>query len=274
MKKTFIIILLAAIGFGSRAQNTKSYSLFKPVPKENLREMETDRPDVTESPQTIDAGHFQYETDLFRLERQRYDDVKNDTYFINKANLKLGITNSTAIQLVVESFVLNKKKSGDVPAETNRGLGDLTLRIKQNLLGNDDGNFAIALLPYVKFPTSHADEESAYEGGFILPMALKVGSDWKLGMQLEADRLQDNEGKGHHNELLQTFTVSHPIIKKLDGVGETYYTYDLKEKHWSNYLNFALQYELAKDIKFDAGVNYGVQHEADKSYFLGFSVRL
>jgi hypothetical protein len=30
----------------------------------SLREMSTDRPDKTESPYTVDAGHFQFEADL------------------------------------------------------------------------------------------------------------------------------------------------------------------------------------------------------------------
>ena len=34
------------------------YHLFNPVPREYLRGMNTDRPDQTESPYTVDAGHF------------------------------------------------------------------------------------------------------------------------------------------------------------------------------------------------------------------------
>ena len=37
-----------------------------------MREMSTDRPDKTESPYTVDAGHFQIEWDLFNFERDIY----------------------------------------------------------------------------------------------------------------------------------------------------------------------------------------------------------
>lgn len=45
---------------GARVPPDKSgYSLFKPTPRQFMRELTTDRPDQTESPYTVDAGHFQ-----------------------------------------------------------------------------------------------------------------------------------------------------------------------------------------------------------------------
>jgi hypothetical protein len=259
-----------------KAQEKKSisYNLFHPVPKTALREMETDRPDVTESPITVDAGHFQYEGDLFRLERERSENTVTDSYLLNQANLKIGLTNSTAAQLVVQSFSYQSERSlGDGTMERSHGFGDLTLRIKQNLLGNDKGRFAIALLPYVKFPTSHAKKER-YEWGLILPMSLELPGKWKLGMQLEADRLQDSEGPGLHTQLLESLTIGHEIVKHLEGIAETYYTYDISQHHFNNFVNAALQLEVAKDVKLDGGLNYGLQRDAMKSYFLGLSFRL
>src|SRR5688572_5942243 len=37
------------------------YHLFNPTPRAQMREMSTDRPDQTESPYTVDAGHVQVE---------------------------------------------------------------------------------------------------------------------------------------------------------------------------------------------------------------------
>ncbi|CAH0276921.1 hypothetical protein SRABI27_03660 [Pedobacter sp. Bi27] len=269
-----ILALLSVVNIGAFGQQKTCYHLFRPVPGDSLREMETDRPDVTESPQTIDAGHFQFETDLVRFQRENRNAGRSDEYLFNLANIKLGLTNSTAIQLTFESFVVKKDFNTESSFDRNSGSGDLTLRLKQNLLGNDKGKFAIALLPYVKFPTSRADRESQYEGGIIIPMSIKFGNDWKLGFQVEADRLQEEEGSGHHNQILQTLTVSHPLTKKLDGIIETYYTYEFKDNHLKNFLNAALQYELSKDLLIDGGLNYGVQHDARKSYFVGLSFRL
>lgn len=274
MKKFLLLSAIFLVSVSTlQAQEKEVYNLFHPVPKEKLREMETDRPNITESPITTDAGHLQVETDLFRLEKTHEEGSLQTTKLFNQANLKLGISGSTAIQMVVQSYI-SQKESKDGQSERSNGFGDLTLRIKQNLLGNDKGDFAVALLPYLKFPTASALPDDRYEGGVIVPMSLKLGGEWKLGMQVELDRLQNEGGEGHHTQLLESLTASHPLLKKLDAVAETYYTYDIQAHQWNNFLNAALQLEVAKDIKIDGGLNYGIQHEAMGSYFLGLSFRL
>jgi len=266
----FTLLFIASNVFSQQ----RAYSLFHPVPSALMRDMETDRPDVTESPFTVDAGHFQYETDLLRLEKERGDLTASRTLLINQANLKIGITQSTAIQIGFQTYGRQQETdllSGEKSSKS--GFGDITLRIKQNLAGNDHGNFAIALLPYVKFPTAKFSGDSRYEGGLILPMQLKLHGDWKLGFQLEADRLQDTDADAMHTEFLQTLTISHELFKHMDGIAETYYTYDFKAHQWANFLNASVQLEVAKDVKLDAGLNYGLQHHAAKNYFLGTSFR-
>ncbi|WP_294246491.1 transporter [uncultured Chryseobacterium sp.] len=251
------------------------YSLFNPVPKDKMREMETDRPDVTESPYTVDAGHFQYEADLVNFIREQSETRDIRTVLINHANIKIGITGSTGIQIGFETYGIQKETglvSGDTT--TSRGFGDVSLRIKQNLTGNDGGNFVMAVLPYIKFPTSVYDGESRLEGGLIVPMLYKLPGEWKLGFQVELDRLKDQDQPAMHTEFLQTLTISHPLVKGMEGIAETYYTYDFKAHHFSNFLNAAIQMEVAKDFKVDAGLNYGLQHDAEKHYFIGASYRL
>ena len=41
-----------------------------------------------------------------------------------------------------------------------------------------------------------------------------------------------------------------------------------------NYLNAAVQVDIMEDFKLDAGVNYGLQHDAQRSCFIGASFRL
>lgn len=269
------IYIVALLPFSLLAQQKQSYSIFNPRPASQMRDMETDRPDVTESPFTVDAGHFQYETDLVRFKTERSEDSKQNTTAFNKANLKIGITNSTALQIGFESFNLQRETDLLTNEKTKtHGIGDLTVRVKQNLIGNDGGDFAMALLPYIKFPTAKYTDDSKYEGGLILPMQLKLPGEWKIGMQVEADRLKDDDIAAMHTEFLQSLTVSHETIKNLDGIAETYYTYDFKKHHWSNFLNAALQLSVGENFKLDAGFNYGIQHDAERNYFIGTSFRL
>jgi hypothetical protein len=270
--KLILLMLLPTALFG---QQIKHYSLFKPVPKDSMRDMETDRPDFTESPFTVDAGHFQYEADFFRLRTQKDASSKQETMFFHQANLMLGLTGSTTIQLNVESYVRQSEKDlATGVREISKGFGDLTLRIKQNLLGNDHGNFAFALMPYVKFPTGKYEEEDRYEVGLIVPMSLKLPHEWKLGMEVETERLKDDEINALHTQFSQSLTISHEIFKHLDGIGETYYSYNFKKHEWSNFLNGAIQLEVSKNFKLDAGVNYGIQTSTENNYFIGAAFRI
>lgn len=266
------LILFPLNGYGQKAEH--HYSLFDPVPGVEMREMQTDRPDVTESPFTVDAGHFQFETDLVRMVKERTMSQNTNTLLINQMNLKIGLNGSTAIQIGFQTYGRQSENDFDSGEKTVReGNGDLTIRVKKNLIGNEGGNFALGLLPYIKFATSNY-EDSVIEGGLIVPMQYKLPHGWNLGFQVEIDRLKDQDANAMHTEFLQTLTISHSIIKGIEGIAETYYTYDFKEHQFSNYINAAIQMDVAKDVKLDAGLNLGIQHTAAKHYFIGASYRL
>src|ERR1700690_3325848 len=64
-------VLISANGIHASAQGTNSvppdkgiYTLFNPVPENLMRDLSPDRPDGTESPFTVDAGHYQLEMDF------------------------------------------------------------------------------------------------------------------------------------------------------------------------------------------------------------------
>lgn len=261
----------------SKAQDTAktNYSLFKPMPKVLMREeMETDRPNVTETPHTVEPGHFQYETDLFKHSRETTEESKQRTWVYNKANLKFGLLKNTALQVIIGSY--GKENSQELATgekQSATGFGDITIRLKQALYGNYDGNFSIALMPYIKFPTNKYSDNQKYEEGLLVPMLLKLPNDWKIGMQVEGDYLKDEDEQARHAQLQQSLVISHMLFKKLEVFGESFYTYNFKDHHINNFLDAALEFEITPDVKVDAGLNYGLQKHAQKDYFVGLAFR-
>jgi hypothetical protein len=284
IKFTFLILLLSGTfvlnTFAQDLPKTEKpikqrYNLFHPTPKDSLREMDPDRPNVTESPYTVDAGHIQYEADFLRYQFKTTTESKEHALLYNYFNFKLGLTNSLAVQLLVQTYA--KQHTLDLASHektTDAGFGDLTLRLKKNFLG-DDGNVSLAVIPYLTFPTNHYEENNKYEGGILVPVMFKLKNDWQLSAQIEGDRLKDDSGNGMHNELLQSVNITHPIFtKNLDAFIETYYEYNLKEHNINNYADAALQYQVSKSLMFDIGFNYGIQKAADHALFAGIAFRL
>ncbi|MGB4775205.1 MAG: transporter [Daejeonella sp.] len=246
----------------------------KPGSDKELREMQTDRPDVTESAYTVDYGHFQYESDAIKLVRNKENDILSHEFFFNLANIKLGITKSTDLQVVVETYIINESKNTltQVSNKTS-GFGDLTLRIKQNIWGNTGGKSALAVMPYLTIPTSKFTLDKRVEGGIIFPFALELKNDWNFGAQVQLDFLKMDNGKAYQNQVLNSITFGKKLNDKFNAFAETFYTYTFKEEKFDAGFNGGLIYSVSDNFKLDAGFNYGLTKSSDKIYFVGFSFR-
>src|SRR5829696_1709417 len=80
-------------------------TVFDPTPREHMREFSTDRPDVTESPYTVDAGHFQLEMSFVEYAYDDDGDATLNEFSIVPSNFKLGLLNNVDLQLVVDPYI-------------------------------------------------------------------------------------------------------------------------------------------------------------------------
>src|SRR5687768_9344774 len=99
------LALMATAG-GGLAADKSHYSLFNPTPDRHLRDMTTDRPDLTEVPFTVDAGRVQIETNLFGYTRSRPDEdgAVTDAYDFAISNVRIGVTNDLELSLVWQPY--------------------------------------------------------------------------------------------------------------------------------------------------------------------------
>lgn len=255
-----------------------NHTLFNPTPESMLREMSTDRPDATESPFTVDAGHYQLESDLIARTRDHDKTDGADTvttaWLFSTINFKVGLNHRMDLQTVVEPYT--KIKIDDRAAATNdtlSGFGDITSRLKINLWGNDEGDTAAAIMPFVKWPTaSNEIGNDKIEGGLIFPVAFTLPSDWSLGVMTELDFVRNAGNDGYTTEWINTATVSHEITGDLGGYLEL--TSTLTEGADLATLNCGLTYGLNNNTQLDLGTNIGLTDATeDIVLFLGLSVR-
>ena len=263
--------------FADEPPDKSGYNLFRPTPDALMREMATDRPDKTESAYTLDAGHYQFEMDILAYTYDRTDDETVKSLAIAPINLKVGVLNNVDLQIIVESYNIQRTK--DRAAGTTArlsGFGDLLLRCKTNLWGNDGGPTALSAMPFVKLPTNQRGlGNDAVEGGIIFPFAMDLPCEWGLGAQVEVDYLQDSDGSDYHPEFSSTIAVSHDIVGKLGGYVELFSNRSTERgADWIATFDFGFTYALSRDIQLDAGMNIGLTDAADDfNPFIGLSMR-
>jgi len=258
--------LLATVTLALSSHACLASAAEEPAPDAELRPLSTDRPDVTESPNTVDAGHFQMEADLARVTT----DAGLTSYGFAHTNLKLGLAHFLDVQVVVESLV-----GLEEPANSNWGFGDITLRTKLNLFGNDGGP-ALALMPWVKLPTSGSRGNEKVEGGLVVPFGIDLPAEFECGLMVEGDWMANAVDNDYHFELLTTAAIGHglvgPLAAYVEGIG-VHSTEPGAAYALSAALGFT--YDVDGWLQPDAGIAVGLTEAAeDYSAFAGLSLKL
>ena len=264
----FVLALLASHTPAQQPDTDKSrYSLFDPTPRDLWRPMSADRPDFTESPYTVDAGAFQ-------LEMSFVDYTKNgsaETLSVAPANLKIGLLNNVDVQFVFVPFT-----DTDDGADSHSGFGDTQIRLKVNLWGNDGGDTAFGIMPYVKFPTaSDGIGNDEFEGGLIVPFAVDLSETIGLGLMGEIDAVYDDDGGGYDFEFVGSGVLGVDVTDRvglyIEGVGiaSTDSNVDFR-----GLLGLGATYTATPNVILDAGVNIGLTGDVDDfNIFTGISWR-
>jgi len=275
--------LAAVLGPGCVAQaqvvgtDQGPFSIFHPVPDPLMRELCPDRPDKTESPYTLDAGHYQLEMDFANFTYVQTDNTITRAWNITPFNLKAGLTHSIDFQLVFDNYEhvhTQDRITGMTTVQS--GIGDLTSRLKINLWGDDGGKTAFGLLPFVKFPTSTDGlGNNAVEGGLILPLAVKLPGGFDLSLETAASCLRNDQGGGYHADFINSVSCDHALIGKLSGYVE-FFSELSTETHsgWVGTVDTGLEFLVSENVQLDCGCNFGVTESADDfNPFAGITVR-
>lgn len=251
-----------------------AYDLFHPRPRETMRELSTDRPDITESPYTVDAGHFQLEADVISWSTDKEADQTRETIGLANLNLKAGLTDRSDFQLVLPVFLRESLTGPSFPGSVESGMGDISLRFKWNAFGNDAGTTALAFMPFVTLPTA-GDGLGGPEltAGLIVPFSIDLASGWGLGSMFEADWVSDGETRSF--DLVTTVVVGRDLTTTLGAFVEGVTVVSTApDGAFLAQLDGGVTLALNPDARLDAGVNIGLTDSAeDLVLFLGISLR-
>jgi hypothetical protein len=265
--------------------NKWQFNLFNPTPSNELREMDTDRPDKTNTPHTIDAGHLQIETGFFDYNyyRDKYQgaNARMEALDLGQFNFRLGVLNDLELNAVVDSVDIarNTDYVANQSARQN-GFGDLTLGGKMNFWGNDDSDdvwdTVFGIQPQFKIPTARQMIGNGHaEADVGLPMIVNLPAGFTLSLETDVSWLRNLADNGDVTGWANMASLDRPIFGKWDVYLE-YWSQVTTEKHQEaeQTLDTGFTYPATDNVTFDTGVNFGLNHASDSiEWTAGVSVR-
>ena len=275
-----LVALTPAAADDSPPPDKSGHTLFDPTPDDALRAFAPDRPTKATGPTTVDAGHFQFETDIvsYVWDRRNEEKVASKSFVWFDPTLKLGLTNAIDAEISFVPYLTARatdERTGSV--FRGEGLGDAVARLKVNLVGNDSGGIAAALVPWIKLPTAGEGlGNGQVEGGVLAPLTFALGWDFSLEYQLALNALRNGLDDGAHLDVQNTLTLGHPVFDKGTAFIELYQE-NGPDRGARDIVtaDLAFAYLLTDNLQLDTGVNFGLAREApDVNLYAGFAFRL
>ena len=292
-------------------QPKPDYSLFDPAPDGQMRPLSTDRPGKTHSSITVDAGHFQVESDFLNYTYDHYSPGEQTTRILSVATpiLKAGITNSVDLEAAFDFYndthvtsrggtatATGTSSSGSTPGGSNgtqtggvgssssstgassigKGFGDVALGAKVNVFGNDGGAQSFALLPFVKIPTAGRNVGNrVVEYTLNAPYTINLDTLWSLTAEPAFGYLKNADNTGHHGDYSFLVNLNRPVfVKSVTAALEVASEYSSRDFTPRYTLDPSLQWLVTGNLQLDMGVYLGLNKAApDYNPYVGISYR-
>jgi hypothetical protein len=266
----------------ARADDKDQYTLFNPTPTDKMRAFNTDRPTKSTLPYTVDAGHFQYEGDLFIY---GYDSITTpDTQFtsltLGNPTLKLGLLNNVDFEVNFSFYNSVRAMTVSTGASAlGQGVGDTFTRVKWNLFGNQGVGPAMALIPYAKFPTAPTAPTGTgngyVEGGLIAPVSFALPGGFTTIVMGEMDIVKNAFNNSYRVNIPALVNVSRSIRENVTAYAELYADFSTDWRASNIYTaDFALAWQPRPNFQLDVGVNIGLNNAATPyQFYMGVAQR-
>ncbi len=234
------------------------------APGPTLSPICNDRPTRANYACTVDAGHIQYEADIFNGSFMRLNGVTTDLYLVTNPTLKYGLSANLDVEANLSPLEIVRTEAASGQTRTLAGAGDLIVRLKYLYLDLGGGKLQAAVIPYVKAPTARIGiGNGVVEGGTILPINYKLTDAVTLTTAPEIDVLLDSAGGGRHLGSAQLVNVGVSLPHDLTAYAEVYGDWDFDPartiRRYS--ADFALAYTIRGELQFDGGVDVGLNRQ-------------
>ncbi len=264
MKKYFTLSLLLCLSFGLLAQEDNS-SL-----DGGIQDMITDRPDATESPNTVPFKMFQIETGGLYISNTDQD-VKTELFNYNNTLLRYGLLKGFELRLAWAISETREKYENEVYKITGSGFAPLVLGAKVEIAEEKGLLPDIGMMVHVSLPflasTDYKPETTGVSFRFAFAHTIneKSGISYNLG----ARWVDDN------SEVTYIYTISYgySITEKISAYGEVYGNFPVNDRA-NHSCDAGLTYLIKNNLQVDATIGTGFTGNQDLLLGAGVSYRI
>jgi Putative MetA-pathway of phenol degradation len=270
---------------GSPATDKRQYTLFNPVPDGQLRDMDTDRPNITNTPHTVDAGHWQIEMGVLDYSQHRDDSpgsaVRSDDLGLGQVNFRLGVLDTLELNAAINAYETDRTDSLASHARSrSSGFGDATVGGKLNLWGDEGtdaaGYTALAIQPQFKLPTAQGGlGNGRFEFSVAAPFLANMPGGIHLGLQPGISAERDSGNSRYVTGFPDSVSLDRVFFGNLDIYLE-YAWHITTERHLiaPQTIDMGGTLPLARNVVLDAGINVGLNRASNNVEVLaGISIR-
>ena len=251
-----LIALSGALGATAGAQS----SVPEPTVAPGVPPLITDRPDFTESPQTVPAGLMQIEAGA-TFERSGRD--KTTTF--GETLIRIGAGNSVEIRVGIPSYI-TQRGGGSEDGFDNAFLGAKFALVKRE-------NFPIALLVGTTLPTGSSRVTSReYNAEAVIASETALSDSVGLAFNLGYGR--PNEGIGRFSQFFGSASFGFDISERVGAYAEVF-AFDKEERGGSSrqFVNGGFTYAAKPNLQFDVRAALGLNNDTNgPDYFAGVGV--
>jgi hypothetical protein len=224
-------------------------------------EINTDRPDVTESSVVVPRGSLQIENGAAWT-----SDHGSHSVDLSETLIRFGILNKTELRLVVPNYFDSIGRTG-----SRSGFGDLALGVKQQL-GPLPGDVDLAVIIAVSLPTGSSGVTSGGYDPFIkFPWSKELKDGWSVGGQQSLFWNTDDNRRNLTWEPTQY--LEKQIAKPLDVFVEYAGDY-LQRGNSRQLLHFGAAYKITPVNQLDFHFGLGLTQATPNHFFaVGYSIR-
>jgi hypothetical protein len=250
------------------APDKSGYNICHPTPADLLRPMDLDRPNITNTPHTIDAGHVQVETGLADFahlyDRSAAVNTRSDAWSLGQFNARVGILDNLEFNAIVTAYdFLDSHDFSTGQTTRANGFGDTVVGGKFNFWGNEMGDTlwanSLGIQPQVKLPTAGQNLGNGHaEGQLNVPFLMNLPAGVHLGLMTAPALERNTSNTGYSAGWINSICVDRVFWERYDFFAEyASNVTDQPHRQAQGSVDLGVIYSLSPNVSLDTAVNIG-----------------